>query len=62
MNFVTKPDRSQGVQVLVKVAVGIRVGVGVEILDQASHTLPYRRRQMVYDHLKSKTLVSSSFS
>jgi len=39
MNFVTKPDRSQGVQVLVKVAVGIRVevgirvGVGIEVLD-----------------------------
>jgi len=47
---------------LVKVAVGIRVGVGVEILDQASHTLPYRRRQMVYVYLKPKTLESSSFS
>jgi len=45
---------------LVKVAVGIRVGV--EILDQASHTLPYRRRQMVYVYLKPKTLESSSFS
>jgi len=50
------------VAVGIRVAVWIRVGIGVDILDQASHFLPYRRRQMVYDHLKCKTLVSSSFS
>ena len=46
---------------MVKVAVGIRVGIGV--LDQASHNLPYRRRQMVYDYLKPKAvdMDSSSF-
>ena len=51
---------------MVKVAVGIRVGIwvgiGIEVLDQASHNLPYRRRQMVYDYLKPKALDSSSFS
>ena len=41
-------------------AVGIRVGI--EILDQASHNLPYKRRQMVYDYLKSKTLDTYSYS
>jgi len=50
------------VAVGIRVAVWIRVGIGVDILDQASHFLPYRRRQMVYVYLKPKILESSSFS
>jgi len=31
-----------------------------KILDQASHILPYRRRQMAYDFILAETLDSGS--
>ena len=40
--------------------VGVWVWIEIGMLDQASHNLPYRRRQMVQDYVEAKALDSSS--